>query len=342
MRGGVEPQVVEAALDEPPADRRGDDVARREVGERVLVGHERDAVLVAQDRALAAQRLGEQRPRHRRVVQRGRVELHELEVGDRDAGAQRHRDAVAGRQRRVGGDREALPGAAGRERRCGGPAASLGAVGRRRAMHAGDAAVLDEQVGGEPALADVGARAPAPRRPAPARSRRRWRRRRRARPGRRSGRPRACGRSSPSPSTWSKCAPSAMSSRTRSGPSLTSTRTASASQSPPPAASVSEPCSSGESSSSIERGGDAALRVAGGRPAELALGEHGDRQARARGRGPRPRGRRRRCRGRGGRSWVRYDSDTVSPGTAPSYGATSRTECTVGWLCSSTCTTSGS
>ena len=69
---------------------RGDDVARREVGERVLVGHERDAVVVAQDRALAPQRLGEERPRHRRVVQRGRVELHELEVGDGDAGAQRH------------------------------------------------------------------------------------------------------------------------------------------------------------------------------------------------------------------------------------------------------------
>ena len=36
-RGGVEPQVVEAALDEPAADRPGHHVARREVGERVLV-----------------------------------------------------------------------------------------------------------------------------------------------------------------------------------------------------------------------------------------------------------------------------------------------------------------
>ena len=32
---------------------RADDVARREVGERVLLGHEREAVVVAQDRALA-------------------------------------------------------------------------------------------------------------------------------------------------------------------------------------------------------------------------------------------------------------------------------------------------
>ena len=100
MRGGVEPEVVEAALDEPAADGPGHHVARREVGERVLVGHERAPVVVAQDRALAAQRLREQRARHRRVVQRGRVELHELEVGDRDAGPQRHRDAVAGARAR--------------------------------------------------------------------------------------------------------------------------------------------------------------------------------------------------------------------------------------------------
>ena len=106
-----------------------DDVAWREVGERVLVGHERDALLVAQDRAFAAQRLREQRARHRRVVQRGRVELHELEVGDRDAGSQRHRDAVAGRQGRVRGDREALPGAAGRDH---GVRGAQDALGRRR------------------------------------------------------------------------------------------------------------------------------------------------------------------------------------------------------------------
>ena len=92
----------------PSVDRARDDVARREVGERVHAGHERDAVVVAEDRALAAQRLREQRPRHRRVVQRRRVELHELEVGARDAGLQRQRDTVAGRQRRVRRDREAL------------------------------------------------------------------------------------------------------------------------------------------------------------------------------------------------------------------------------------------
>ena len=86
------------------------------------------ALVVAQDRALAAQRLREQRARHRRVVQRGRVELHELDVGDRDPGAQRHGDAVAGGHRRVGGDREA----AGRRRRwratCARPRTSTGSA----------------------------------------------------------------------------------------------------------------------------------------------------------------------------------------------------------------------
>ena len=55
------------------------------------------AVGTAQDRALAAQRLGEQEGLRLRVVEAGRVELEELHVRDRRAGAVRHRDAVAGR-----------------------------------------------------------------------------------------------------------------------------------------------------------------------------------------------------------------------------------------------------
>ena len=151
---GVEPQVLGAGARHRLVDRARDDVARREVGERMHVGHERDAVVVAEHRALAAQRLREERARHRRMVQRGRVELDELEVGARDAGLQRQRDAVAGRQRRVGGDREALADAAGREH-------DVDARGRtrprRRAQreHAGAAAALDEQLDREPALAHL-------------------------------------------------------------------------------------------------------------------------------------------------------------------------------------------
>ena len=74
-------------------------------------------------------------------------------------------------------------------------------------------------------------------------------------------------------------APRSISSRTRSGPRSPARRTASASQSPPPAVIVSEPCSVGRVVVLDQRGGDAALRVPGGRPPDLALGEHADRQA---------------------------------------------------------------
>src|SRR3954452_1321231 len=113
--GGVEPHVVEIALDAATADRLGHDVAGREIGERVLVAHERDAVFVAQDRALAPQGLREQRARHRRMVQRSGMELHELEVGDRRPGAHGHGDAVARGERGVRGDGEALARATGRD-----------------------------------------------------------------------------------------------------------------------------------------------------------------------------------------------------------------------------------
>ena len=84
---------------------RGDDVARREVGQRVDALHEPDAVGVHQERALPAHRLADQRllaagglaqPEH------GGVELHELEVGDDRTRAQGDGHAVAGGDRRVG------------------------------------------------------------------------------------------------------------------------------------------------------------------------------------------------------------------------------------------------
>ena len=57
----------------------------------------RSPAAVAQQRAVAAQRLGQQRARHARVVQRGRVELEELQVRHGDARPQRHRHPVARR-----------------------------------------------------------------------------------------------------------------------------------------------------------------------------------------------------------------------------------------------------
>ena len=189
MRRGVEPEMVEVAVDEPPGDRSRHDVARREVGERVLVGHERHAVLVTEHRALTAQRLREQRPGHRRVVERGRVELHELDVGHRARRpaapsampspvettgfvvtakswpAPPVATIVSARpdlDRRVRRDRARARRRTGRPRRSGRPRSS--------------------------ALAPRRDPAPGPRRRARARSRRRSRRRPRARPARRSGR----------------------------------------------------------------------------------------------------------------------------------------------------------
>ena len=68
-------------------------------------GHEPLAGAVDQERALAAHRLGDERLLAARSVaepEHGRVELHELQVRDVGARAQRQGDPVAGRDRRVG------------------------------------------------------------------------------------------------------------------------------------------------------------------------------------------------------------------------------------------------
>ena len=90
----------------------------RELGQFVLADHEADAVGVDEVGALAAYRLGDQRLLAlgvRAEEEHRRVELHELQVGDLRAGAQRERDAVAGGDRRVGGRGEDLAHAAGGE-----------------------------------------------------------------------------------------------------------------------------------------------------------------------------------------------------------------------------------
>ena len=93
--------------------------------------------------ALAPQRLADQRllgARRRRGVERGRVELHELEVGDHGAGPQRQRHPVAGGDRRVRGGRVDLAHAAGGEH-------------DRPGQHRADAVLgaLAEHVQGDPA-----------------------------------------------------------------------------------------------------------------------------------------------------------------------------------------------
>ena len=63
--------------------------------------------------------------------QHGRVELHELDVGERRAGAQRHRQTVGGGDVRVGGGRVQMPGAAGGQHDRGRPDQPDPAVGRQ-------------------------------------------------------------------------------------------------------------------------------------------------------------------------------------------------------------------
>ncbi len=110
--------MLRAGLVHAAHDALGDDVAGGELGELVLADHEADAVRVDEVRALAADRLGDQRLlalRVRAEPQHRRVELHELQVRDLRAGTQRERHAVAGGDGRVGGGGEDLAEAAGGE-----------------------------------------------------------------------------------------------------------------------------------------------------------------------------------------------------------------------------------
>ena len=95
----VEPHVLGAGLAHPPQHRLGHDVARREVRQLVLAGHERDAAIVDQDRPLAPHRLADQRLLPSGSAAEpgdGRVELHELQIAYDRSSPQSRRHAVAG------------------------------------------------------------------------------------------------------------------------------------------------------------------------------------------------------------------------------------------------------
>ena len=111
----VEEDAVVAAPLELAVDAARHHVARGKLLARVVALHEGLAGAVAENPALAAQRLGDEEVLRLRMVEAGGVELDELEVGDGRAGAMGHGDAVAGRDvgvRRVEVD---LARAAGRE-----------------------------------------------------------------------------------------------------------------------------------------------------------------------------------------------------------------------------------
>ncbi len=80
------------------------------------------------------------------------MELHELDVGRRDAGPQRHGHAVARGLGGVGGDREQLAGAPGGQHDVVGPHLHHATGAGWQGAHPHAAAALDQQIEGEPAL----------------------------------------------------------------------------------------------------------------------------------------------------------------------------------------------
>src|SRR5581483_6783006 len=84
------------------SDRAGNHVARRKLGQLVILRHEALQLEVAQVAALAAQSFGEEETRSALEEQRRGVELHELHVPDFGSGAKGHCDTVAGSDLWVG------------------------------------------------------------------------------------------------------------------------------------------------------------------------------------------------------------------------------------------------
>src|SRR5207244_5812748 len=111
----VEPDVGFAPALHLAVDRAGHDVAWRELRLTVVERHEARAVEGAQPRALAAQRLAQQERLGPRVIEAGRMELHELEVGHLRPRAVRHGQPVSGRDVGVRGVEVDLAAAAGGE-----------------------------------------------------------------------------------------------------------------------------------------------------------------------------------------------------------------------------------
>ena len=87
-----------AGLPQPGVDGARDDIAWSEIAHRVHPRGDRITLPVNEDSALAANRLGDERPPATRVAveQHGRMELDELDVADRHARPQRKRHTVAG------------------------------------------------------------------------------------------------------------------------------------------------------------------------------------------------------------------------------------------------------
>ncbi len=145
-----------AAIEEGAASGRdlgeyaaGDDIARRKLGRWVKALHEALARAVDQDRAFAAQRFRRERRGIGADIDRGRVKLHELGVGDGGARAGGECHGLAARVGRIGRHGVEAADAAGREHDGAGGKEIEGAVAARLGADEADArhaAVRDDEV----------------------------------------------------------------------------------------------------------------------------------------------------------------------------------------------------
>ena len=149
----VQPQVLDPLLEHPGRHGPADDVAGEQLVDEAL------AAAVAQERPVAAQRLREEGPGHGGMMQCGGVELHELDVGDGDAGAQRHRQPIRRRLSGVGRHCEQLAGATRRHQDVGRRHTARSSL-RIEGEHTATPSALHDQVQGEPTLHHRGGRLP--------------------------------------------------------------------------------------------------------------------------------------------------------------------------------------
>ncbi len=111
--GDVEIDTLGAQALHLVVDGAGDDVSGGQLGAGIETGHEALAVGQQQARPLATQRLRDQKRPCLRVIEAGRVKLHEFHVGHTASGAPGHGDAVTGGDVRIAGVEIDLVGAAG-------------------------------------------------------------------------------------------------------------------------------------------------------------------------------------------------------------------------------------
>ena len=192
MRQIEEDGLAPGALDLADDGARHD-VARGQLAHGMVSLHETLARRVAQNRAFAAQRFRKQESRRARNVQRGGMELDELDVADLGAGAISRGDSIAGGDVGIGGVAEdAAQSAGGEQNRAG---ADHRQFAGRRVQHGGARDVaFANPAADRSSRRSCGTRcwqATPPSEPACARSRGRWNRRARAKRGCGCARPRA-------------------------------------------------------------------------------------------------------------------------------------------------------